>query len=266
MVSNTTINSRVRTQLRESPLISAADTSLWLSQAIEDFSNKAQWLEDWNIIPCKANVAPYFLPINHQVTILAYYDEVRLYPCTELEAQLVSPGTPIYYYEDEWSDQASHHLSTEFVIHYALQTDLWMIQQAHAQNYQGRKTITLVDVPTADGTVSKYGDAAVGVLDGSITDTTIRWTDRMTGLPVSIVPTTGNLLVFFKCTDETPNNSDDTIYWNDALAVAYTAGACSYGLVTEDDEYDRYRSWVYNNMADAIANSLRSMSINPGIR
>ena len=265
MISNSTINDRIRTQLRRSPLITADAVNLWLTQAIEDFALSSQWLEDWRIIACKDDTASYFLPFNHQSTILAYYDEIRLFSCTELEAQLVSPGVPVFYYEDEWSDQTSDHLSTEFVTHYALEPDLWMIQQGHAQSYQGRKTITLVDSPTADGTVSRYGESLAGVMDGTITDTTIRWTDSMYGLPVAILPTTGNLMVIYKRTDETPDDTSDEVSWNDALAVAYMAGACSLGLATEDDEFERYRAWLYGNIAGSIADALRSMSIAPRI-
>lgn len=251
-------------QMRLSPLVDDASLVNWLNQAIRRFGVRSKWLDKWLIIPCKADVSRYLLPGDHVTTVAAFYDEVRLQDCTAFDAQLVAPLTPVYYYEDNWSDDSSQGLVSEFVLHYPLQ-EFWPLQQMKSQNSYGRKTITLVAAPTADGDYTTFGEAVTGTLDGTVTADTVYWPDT-SGIPYNITSSTGNLIVFYKAFDQLPEDETDEIVWNDVLASAYTAGTLSMSMADESDEYDRYRSWLYQFLSDSISDSLRNMAINKFIR
>lgn len=251
-------------QMRLSPLIDNTSLVHWLDQAIRRFGIRSKFLDKWMIIPCKANVSRYLLPGDHVTTVAAFYDETRLQDCTSFDAQLVSPTTPVYYHEDEWNDQASQGVVSEFVLHYGFQ-EFWPLQLMRSQNAYGRKTITLVAAPTVDGSATTFGEAVTGTLDGTVTADTVYWADT-SGIPYHITTSAGNLMVFYRAFDTIPETASDQIVWNDVLASAYTCGTLSMSLSGEDDEYDRYRSWLYSFLMDSIADSLKNMAINKMIR
>lgn len=251
-------------QMRLSPLSDDQSLVNWLNQAIRRFGIRSKFLDKWMIIPCKANVARYLLPGDHITTVAAFYDEVRLQDCTAFDAQQVSPDSPVYYYEDEWSDESSQGLVSEFTLHYGL-CEWWPLQLMRSQNAYGRKTITLVAAPLADGTATTFGEAVTGTLDGTVTADTVYWADT-SGIPYNVTTSAGNLLLFYKAFDTIPETAADQIVWNDVLASAYTCGTLSMSLSGEDDEYDRYRAWLYSYLMDSMADSLQKMAINKAIR
>lgn len=244
-------------QVRLSPIISDANLVMWLQQSVRRFAVRSKWLDKWTVIPIKAESAKYLLPGDHVTTVAAFYDETRLQQCTAFDVQFVSPTVPTYYYEDEWSDEASEAGVSEFALHYALE-DLWMFQLLRSQNSQGRKTITLFAAPTVDG---DGGSATIGLLDGTLTADTFYWWDT-TGIPVTVLSTEDNLTLFYKAFDRLPETATDDVVWNDVLGVLYTMGAVSLAMGTEDDEYDRYRAWLYDFMQSGVADALRGMAIN----
>ena len=105
------------------------------------------------------------------------------------------------------------------------------------------------------------GAAAVGLLDGTLTAETFHW-PVTTGIPVAIMSTGTNLTIFYKAFDQLPETPADTPVWNDVLGVLYSMGAVSLAMGTEDDEYDRYRAWLYDFIQNGVADSLRGMAIN----
>ena len=248
---------KCKQQTRLSPIITDDDLVSWLQQSIRKFAIKSKWLDKWTIVPVKANSAKYLLPGDHVTTVAAFYDETRLEQCTVFDTQFVSPLTPLYYYEDEWEDESSEGQVSEFVLHYALE-DFWLFQFMRSQNSYGRKTITLLAPPTTDG---DGGAAAVGLLDGTLTAETFHW-PVTTGIPVAIMSTGTNLTIFYKAFDQLPETPADTTVWNDVLGVLYSMGAVSLAMGTEDDEYDRYRAWLYDFIQNGVADSLRGMAIN----
>ena len=251
-------------QMRFSPLTDNADLVNWLNQAIRRFGVRSKFLDKWMIIPCKANVSRYLLPGDHVVTVGAFYDETRLQNCTSFDAQQVSPKSPVYYYEDEWSDEASQGGVSEFALHQGLQ-EFWPLQLMRSQNSYGRKTLTVVAAPSIDGTATTFGQSPTGALDGTVTADTVYWPDTA-GIPYNITTSAGNLMVFYKAVDMLPETDEDLTVWNDLLASAYTAGTLSLSLSSESDEYDRYRSWLYQFISDSMADTLRNMAINQVVR
>ena len=248
---------RCQQQVRLSPVITDDALVSWLQQSIRKFAIKSRWLDKWTVIPVKAGSAKYLLPGDHTTTVAAFYDETRLQQCTAFDTQFVSPTTPLYYYEDEWEDEASEGGVSEFVLQYALE-DLWLFQLMRSQNSHGRKTITLLAAPVTDG---DGGSAAVGLLDGTLTADTFYWPDTA-GIPVAVMSTGTNLTLFYKAFDRLPETASDNAVWNDALGILYSMGAISLAMGTEDDEYDRYRAWLYDFMQSGVADALKGMAIN----
>lgn len=256
---------RMQTQLRFSPIISSTQMLDALQQAIQRFCLAAQALERWMIIPVKAGCAQYWLPANHQATIGAYYDEGLLQWCTQYDAQLVSPDTPVYYYEDEWSDDASTYTSTAFLTQYAILSDMILQWLCREQTSKGRKTITLVGTPIVDGDYNIGGTPPIGIVFGGTYDPTVVWGAALGG-SVAAYSSGGNLVIFYKYRDDVPNAVTDTLTWHDALATGYMCGALALCLDTEADEYDRYRSWLYGQISEALASSMRGLAINRRLR
>jgi hypothetical protein len=256
---------RIQTQLRLTPIISEDQVIDMLQQSVQRFCLGAQVLERWTIIPIKEGAAQYWLPANHQSTISVYYDGDQLQRCNQYDAQLVSPTEPVYYYEDEWSDDASEYLSTAFLTQYALMPELMLQWLAREQSAKGRKTITLVAAPTTDGDYSIGGAPPIGIVWGNTSDPTVVWGSGV-GIAVAAYTVTGNLLVIYKYRDQIPSATTDDITWHDGVAVGYMCGALSIALSTETDEYDRYRSWLYGQMSDALAASMRGLAINRRLR
>jgi hypothetical protein len=149
--------------------------------------------------------------------VAAFYDETRLEQCTTFDTQFVSPVIPTYYHEDEWEDEASEGAVSEFVLHYALES-LWLFQFMRSQNTHGRKTITLVAVPTVDGDGSV---ATLGMVSGTLSAATIYW-PTTAGLPVAAMSTETNLTLFYKAFDLLPEDPADAIVWNDVLGILYS--------------------------------------------
>ncbi len=289
---------RCTTQLRLSPLVTDAQLIVYLKQAIQKFGLQSQFLERWSVIVTKADAAKYYLPEGHQVTVAAFYNEVRLEQCTSFDSQLYTPTAvpvitsadgwfldgffddwmlgsgatttanllvPTYYYEDEWQDDASTYLSTAFVTQYALLSQFILMWLCKEQRSQGRKTITLVPPPAVDGTTSPLGATVLGGLDGTIDYPTVAWADTL-GLVQYAATTQDNLWIIYKHRDILPESVADEIEYNEVLGVAYMVGALSLALNTEADEYDRYRSWLYGQISAGIAGSLRGLAINGGLR
>jgi hypothetical protein len=253
---------RCKQQTRLTPLITDANLVSWLRQAIKKFGVKSKFLDKWMIIPCKADTAKYLLPGDHVITTAAFYDEVRLQQCTAFDAQLVNPTTPLYYYEDEWEDEASQSEPSEFAKHYALMGEFWMLQLMRSQNSYGRKTITLVAAPTEDGEAFM---PITGAIEGTLTADSFYYPDTV-GIPVGAWSSAKNILLFYKAFDRMPLEADDNIVWNDVLATCYTAGAVSLAMGTEDDEYDRYRAWLYDFIASGVGDALKGVAINARAR
>lgn len=243
-------------QVRLSPIITDAEMTNWLQQSVRKFGIRSKWLDKWLIIPIKANAAKYLLPGDHITTVAAFYDEVRLEQCTVFDTQFVAPLTPLYYHEDEWEDEASESGVAEWVYQYAL-VDLWQFQLMRMQNTHGRKTITLVAAPAADGS---GGQTAIGQWSGTVTTETFYWPDT-SGIPVMVADSKGNLMVFYKAYDRIPETPQDDVVWNDVLGITYAMGAIALAMGTEDDEYDRYRAWLYDFMQNGIADALRGIGI-----
>ena len=252
---------RCNQQTRLTPLITDANLVSWLRQAIKRFGVKSKFLDKWLVIPCKADTAKYLLPGDHVVTTAAFYDEVRLQQCTAFDVQSVNPTTPLYYYEDEWQDESSEGVVSEFIYQYAME-EFWMFQLARSQNSYGRKTITLVAAPAEDGEAVA---PVTGTLEGTLTADSFYYPDTV-GIPVGAWSSAKNLLLFYKAFDRMPTDPDDDVVWNDALAVCYTAGAVSLAMGTEDDEYDRYRAWLYDFIMNGVGDALKGIAINARAR
>lgn len=275
-----TILSRMAIQQRLTPIATDPERLVWLQRSIQRFSARTLWLDRWTVILAKSGVAQYWLPVDHLVTTLAYYNGQRLQMCTSFDTELVAPSTPVYYHEDEWSDDASKSLSTAFMTHYALMSDMILQWLARAQASQGRKTITLVAAPTADGSYNVGTPAATGV---TVTQPDIRylpdlqwhagswyvpeWYDTGDALGTTwTANTTNNIWLFYKYSDTLPSSITDDTEWNDALGVAYMCGALEHALLSEDDEYDRFRAWLYGQIASFMSATLRGMVINRRLR
>ena len=253
---------RCKQQTRLTPLITDANIVSWLRQAIKKFGVKSKFLDKWMIIPCKAGTAKYLLPGDHAITTGVFYDEVRLQQCTAFDVQLVNPDTPLYYYEDEWEDESSQAEQSEFIKQYALMGDFWMLQLARSQNSYARKTLTLVAAPTADGEAIM---PPTGCIEGTMTADTFYYPNTV-GIPVGAWSSAKNILLFYKAFDRMPTDAADDVVWNDALAVCYTAGAVSLAMGTEDDEYDRYRAWLYDFIMNGVGDALKGVAINARAR
>lgn len=273
-----TILANISEQLRLSPISTSDNIVQWFTQAVKTTCIKSKFLEKFVIIPAKANVAKYFLPGDHIATTGALFDGSHISKMNASDIEFVSPTTPIYYYEDEWEDEASGAVASDFVTHYTL-NELWPLQLMRSQQSAGEKTITLVAAPTEDGLAAP--SPLVGVLDGDLgslpyfelgyfepryfeEDTIeydIVWMTT-TGLVISVVSTEGNLLVFYKYIDVLPVDDTTDIDYNDLMGIVYATSTLSLALSTEDDEYDRYRSWLYGNIAESVAGALAGMAIN----
>lgn len=249
---------RCKQQTRLSPLITDENLVSWLQQAIKKFGVKSKFLDKWMIIPCKAGVDKYLLPGDHVVTTGVFYDEIRLQQCTAFDSQLVNPTTPLYYYEDEWEDESSQAAQSEFIKQYALMGEFWMFQMARSQSSYARKTLTLVAAPASDGEAVM---PPTGALEGTMTADTFHYPNTV-GIPVGAWSNVGNLMVFYKAFDLMPSEPGDDIQWNDVMATCYTSGAVSLAMGTEDDEYDRYRAWLYDFIASGVGDALKGVSIN----
>jgi hypothetical protein len=256
---------RMQTQLRLSPIISTDHLLDMLQQSVQHFCQASQVLERWIVIPVKSGVTQYWLPADHQATIGVYYDEQLLPWCTQYDAQLVSPTNPTYYYEDEWSDDASTYLSSSFLTQYVMMSELILHWLCREQPSKGRKVLTLVGTPSADGDYNHGGAPPSGIVDGETYDSTVVWGSSL-GAAVAAYSTNGNLMVFYKYRDAIPTDATDDITWHDALATGYMAGALSLAMSTETDEYDRYRSWLYRQISDILAGSMRGLAINRRLR
>lgn len=245
-------------QLRLSPLITTGNLINWLGQGIRSFAIKSGWLDAWTIIPAKADTAKYLLPADHVATTAVYYDGQALGKCLPQETELVSPTMPTYYTEEEWEDEASDVPPGSFAIHYAL-NDYWPLQLGRAQNSYGRKTITLISAPTVDGYAisSPVTQAVVGTVSGDY----FYAPNGALGRVYSIISTEDNITLFYKKVDSLPETEDDNIVWSDILGVVYTCGAVALALGTEDDEYDRYRAWLYEQISNNVSSILRNMVI-----
>lgn len=250
-----TVLGRLQQQTRQSPIVSDSDLLAWMQQAIRVFDNRAQWLEGWHVLPVKASVASYLLPENHLTTVGAWFQGIRVQVCTAWDAQQVSPAAGVYYYEDNWADWASDAAQGEFALHHLLLGELWPLQLCRAQSSHGRKTLTLVSAPTADGTYTSSTSVPATVA------TTLQTYDQYL-LAYTLLPESTNLLVLYKQRGQLPASTTDTVSWSDGLVCGYMARALSYALGTEDDEYDRYRSWMYGFVADQMAGVLKGMAIN----
>jgi len=256
-----TILDMCQLQLRETPIVSTDDIIRWLETGVRRFCLRARWLDGLVIIPAKANCAIYLLPGNHIATTSVYYNETKLQRCNNVDAQLVSPTGPVYYYEDDWQDEASQAAPAEFAIQISLEP-LWALQQMHAQNTLGRRTVTFVAAPTVDGNVSGCGSPTIGMLEGQVTSVDLLYWPDGDGIVYALDTTEYNFLVFYKAIDVLPYSATDTINWSDGFDMVYSAAALNLALGTEDDEYDRYRAWIYGNISDSVAAMLNSMSIN----
>lgn len=90
--------------------------------------------------------------------------------------------------------------------------------------------------------------------------------DDEAGVVYAVDVTTGNLLLFYKKIDPLPYSVTDSARWNDGFDLPYTASALALALSAEDDEYDRYRAWIYEFISNSVADSLRNMAINKNVR
>lgn len=258
------ILSRCQLQMRMTPITTMDQLLMWFKQGVERVCNESQALQRWRIILCKAGAAEYLLPGDHQWTVAVYYDEQRLGRCTAFDAQLVSPGSPMYYHEDNWENFASESLSASMVYQHTLLPDLLLLQQAHSQSDAGRKTLTLVDAPTVDGTHSSIGQAFVGFYDGSLSDDSFQWNPTV-GLLFDAAVTDGNIWLWYKYRDILPSTTSDEISYHATLSVLYMCATLELSLVTEDDEYDRYRSWLYGELWRQSASIIKRVATNKGV-
>lgn len=252
-----TILDNISEQLRLSPISTSDNIVQWFVQAIKNACIKSRFLEKFTIIPCKANVPRYFLPGDHIATIGALFDGAHISKTNAADIEFVSPTVPTYYYEDEWEDEASENKVSEFATHYAL-NELWPLQLMRSQQSAGTKTITLVAAPTEDGIAAS--SPLVGVLDGTLSGDLV-WM-QTTGMVIAAVASEGNLMVFYKYIDTLPIDDEDEIIYNDLMGIIYATGTLSLALSTEDDEYDRYRSWLYGNIADSVSGILGGIAVN----
>lgn len=275
-----TILANISEQLRLSPISTSDNIVQWFTQAVKSGCIKSKFLEKFTIIPAKANVAKYLLPADHIATIGAMFDGSHISKINASEVEFVAPTTPLYYYEDEWEDEASDAVASEFATHYAL-NEFWPLQLMRSQPSAGAKTVTLLAAPTADGVCASSPIA--GVLFGSIYTSPyfvpgyfgsgyfVNGSDDLiwmntSGIVTSIVSSEGNLLLFYKYIDTLPVDSETDITYNDLMALVYSTGTLSLALSTEDDEYDRYRSWLYGNIADSITGMMAGIAVNARIR
>ena len=253
--------SNISEQLRISPISTSANIVQWLTQAIKSTCIRSRFLEKFSIVPAKANIARYLLPGDHIFTTGALFDGVSIGRINANDVDFVSPTVPTYYYEDEWEDEASEAHASEFATHYTL-NELWPLQLMRSQPSAGAKTITLVCAPTADGTA--VASPIVGILDGTVDDTALIW-QLTTGLVISVLSTAGNLTLFYKHMDTLPIDAETDIQYSDLLGVLYNTGTLGLALSTEDDEYDRYRSWLYEHINTAVTGLLSSIAVNRSI-
>jgi len=255
------ILSNISEQLRLSPISTSDNIVQWFTQSIKDVCIKSRFLEKFTIIPAKAGVAKYLLPGDHIATTGALFDGAHISKINASDVEFVTPTTPTYYYEDEWCDEASDNLPAEFATHMAL-NELWPLQLMRSQLSAGSKTVTLLSAPTADGTAAS--SPIIGVLDGEISTTDLVWM-QTSGLVHSVVSSAGNLLLFYKYVDTLPVDVETDITYNDLMGIIYSMGTLSLALSTEDDEYDRYRSWLYGNITESITTMLTSIGVNKRI-
>jgi hypothetical protein len=253
--------SNISEQLRLSPISTSANIVQWLTQAIKSTCIKSRFLEKFCIVPAKANVQRYLLPGDHIATTGMLFDGSSLGRINVVDADFVSPTTPTYYYEDEWNDEASEAGVAEFATHYTL-NELWPLQLMRSQPSAGAKTFTLVCAPTVDGTAA--ASPIVGILDGTVDSTTLVW-DQTAGMVISVLSTELNTLIFYKYIDVLPVDAETDIEYSDLLGILYSAGTLGLALSTEDDEYDRYRSWLYEYVATSISGLLGTMAVNRSI-
>ena len=249
-------------QLRLSPISTSANIIQWMTQAIKSTCIKSRFLEKFAIIPGKKDVARYLLPADHIATTGASFDGATIGRINVKDAEFVNPTVPTFYYEDEWEDEASEAGASEFATHYTL-NELWPLQLMRSQPSAGAKTITLVSAPVADGNAA--ASPIVGVLDGTVDSTSLIWMNPY-GLVVSALSTEGNLLVFYKYIDTLPVDAETDIEYSDLMGLLYNTGTLGLALSTEDDEYDRYRSWLYDFISTSVAGLLSSMAVNRSIR
>lgn len=253
-----TMLANISEQLRLSPISTSTNVVQWLTQAIKNVAIKSRFLEKFTIIPAKSGVARYFLPADHLFTLGAMFDGNAIAKCNASDVEFVSPATPKFYYEDEWEDEASEAVVSDFATHYTL-NELWPLQLMRSQQSAGSKTVTLVSAPTADGTA--VSSPIAGVLDGTVDTTEMIWS-QTSGLVVAVLTTAGNLLLFYKYIDTLPIDTVTDVQYNDLLGVLYNMGTLGLALSTEDDEYDRYRSWLYDHIASSVSDLLATVSIN----
>lgn len=245
-------------QLRLSPLITSANLVIWLGQSIRSFAIRSGWLDAWTIIPAKKDTSKYLLPSNHVATTAAYYDGQALGKCLPQDTELVSPTVPTFYTEEEWEDEASGTPPGSFALHMAL-NQYWPLQLMRAQNSYSRKTMNLISAPVADG--DAVSAPVTESIFGSVTEDYAYAPNGTIGSVYSMISTAGNITLFYKKVDTIPAEATQDVVWNDILGVVYACGAISLALGTEDDEYDRYRAWLYDQIANNIAGILRGMVI-----
>jgi hypothetical protein len=268
-----TLLQRCRLQLRLTPLVSLDDLRLLLKQAVRQVSVDCKFLEDWFIILCKKDTSRYFLPQNHLLTTAVFYDKRCLMPVLGHEVPLLSADSPLYYTEDDWQDEAGSAKSSEFVIHMAL-NDLWPLQLMRSQSGFGRKVITILRAPLQDGEIPSsapvlgwiewvwsywqaiygQGNYGSGWTYGE-TESVQHW-PRQSGAFYQLLATSDNLTVFCRVADEEP--TVDSVTYNDLLSVLYLSKTLSLALSSEDDESDQVRSLIYEEIARAGAEILRS--------
>lgn len=248
----------ISTQLRLSPISTSDNIVQWFTQSIKSACIKSRFLEKFTIIPAKSGVSKYLLPGDHVATTGALFDGAHISRINSNDIEFVAPTTPTYYYEDEWEDEASDNVVSEFATHYTL-NELWPLQLMRSQPSAGSKTVTLLSAPTADGTAAP--SPIVGILDGTVSTTDLVWMQTY-GLVNSVVSSAGNLLLFYKYIDTLPIDDETDIVYNDLMSIIYSMGTLGLALSTEDDEYDRYRSWLYGNISDSMTTMLASIGVN----
>lgn len=254
----TTMLTNISSQLRISPISTSANIVQWLTQSIKDVCTRAKFLETFTIIPAKASVSRYFLPGDHLATTGVMFDGANVSRINVFDVEFVSPTVPTFYYEDEWEDEASENKVCEFATHYTL-NELWPLQLMRSQQSAGTKSMTLVSAPTADGVAAS--SPIVGMLDGTVDDGDLVWRDTA-GVIVSALSSEKNIMLFYKYMDVLPVDPYTDVSYNDLLALLYNSGTLGLALSTEDDEYDRYRSYIYTFIMTSVADMLGSISIN----
>jgi hypothetical protein len=239
--------------------MSLDDLRLLLKQAVRQVSVDGKFIEDWFIILCKKDVSRYFLPQNHLMTISVFYDKRCLMPVLGHEVPLLLADSPLYYTEDDWQDEASGANSSEFVIHMALNY-LWPLQLMRSQSGFGRKVITILSAPASDGEIPPSAPV-LGMIEWLWTSGSVLHWPYQTGAFYQMPTIDGNLTVFCRVADEEP--IADSVTYNDMLSVLYLGKTLSLSLSSEDDESDQVRSLIYEEIARAGTEMLRSLWARP---